>query len=150
LRERLNSEAVRILTARFLIDCTRHSKAKEANTVCTFRIIQRGIDFNAVQAVVDFFIPKSLRLTIIKCELLHAANFLLVDEIKQFCFGSLESVLNEKTCFVVADAFHRYADARLYHKAISYLSKNLINIVQSADCQQLAANKFTNYLFECK
>ena len=57
-------------------------------------------------------------------DLLAASDYLQVDEVKQFCFEFLESVLSSNNWFAIRSAADLYQDEHLHIQADGFVSKN--------------------------
>ena len=64
-------------------------------------------------------------------DLLAASNYLQVDEVKQFCFDILESIVSSGNWFAIRSAANLYQNEHLQNQVNEYLSKNFDAIVQT-------------------
>ena len=79
-----------------------------------------------------------------------AARLLEVEEVEQFCFKFLESMLDNQTCVFVAKASEEFDEAALHGKAIDYMITNLFGVAQTPDLHQLSPKVVSGYFTDCK
>ena len=97
-----------------------------------------GFDGKAVKTLIDFMYSGEVT---IKNEnvmdLLAASDYLQLDEVKQFCFEFLESILSSDNCFAVRSAADLYQDEHLQNQIDEYISKNFEATVQTYEFKSL-------------
>ena len=64
-------------------------------------------------------------------DLLAAADYLFVDEVKQYCFEFLASVLNTENCFEILSKAQLYENYSLEHSVYAYISDNFAYIIEA-------------------
>ena len=69
--------------------------------------------------------------------LLSAADYLYLDEVKQYCFEFLVSILNTKNCFEILSKAQLYENYSLECNAYAYISDNFANIIEANTLKDL-------------
>ena len=72
-------------------------------------------------------------------DLLSAADYLVVDEVKQYCFAFLSSVLNTENCIEILLKAQLYEKSSLESDAYAYISDNFANIIKANTLNDLPA-----------
>ena len=80
-------------------------------------------------------------------DLLSVADYLQMDEAKQFCFEFLQSIITSDTCFFILSVANLYQNEQLKEKALECITKDLGNVEFSND---LSKNDFINCLSKMK
>ena len=97
-----------------------------------------GFDGKAVKALIDFMYSGEVT---IKNEnvmdLLAASDYLQVDEVKQFCFEFLESILSSDNWFAIRSAADLYQNKHLQNQAGDFISKNLDAVIETDEFKSL-------------
>ena len=78
--------------------------------------------------------------------LLAAADYLQVDDAKDFCYEFIESVLSVDNCFDILYVSDMYSNARLHKKVFRFISTNFAQVLKSFDIQALCEDDFTSCL----
>ena len=64
-------------------------------------------------------------------DLLSAADYLLMDDVKQYCFAFLASILNSENCFEILSKAQLYENYSLESKTYAYINDNFANIIET-------------------
>ena len=64
-------------------------------------------------------------------DLLSAADYLLMDDVKQYCFEFLASALNTENCVEILSKAQLYENYSLKSNAFTYISDNFANIIEA-------------------
>ena len=97
-----------------------------------------GFDGKAVKALIDFMY--SAEGTIDNenvVDLLAASDYLQLDEVNQFCFEFLESIVSSDNWYAIRSAADVYQDKHLPKQVHSYVSNNFDAIVQTDEFKSL-------------
>ena len=113
-------------------------KEKYQNTVD-----MNKIDETSMQIIIDYIYTGKI---IINEEnaigLLSAADYLLMDDLKQYCFEFLESNITSDNCFTVFDASILYENESLQNKVYDQINKNFDTVVKKEEFKNLSMDKF--------
>ena len=112
-------------------------KEKYQNTVN-----MNTVDEKTMQNVIDFIYTGKI---VIDDEnvigLLSAADYLLMDDVKQYCFEFLESNITFDNCFTVFDASILYENKSLQNKICEQISKDFDTVVIKNEFKHLSKDK---------
>ena len=91
-----------------------------------------NISSKSMQTIIDFIYTGKI---VIDGEnvmdMLSAADYLFVDEVKQYCFEFLASVLNTENCFEILSKAQLYENYSLESDAYAYINDNFANIIEA-------------------
>ena len=91
-----------------------------------------NISTMSMQTIIDFIYTGKIVINNENViDLLSAADYLFVDEVKQYCFAFLASVLNTKNCFEILSKAQLYKNYSLEYSAYAYISDNFANIIEA-------------------
>ena len=97
-----------------------------------------GFDGKAVKTLIDFMYSGEIT---IKNEnvmdLLAASDYLQMDEVKQFCFDFVESILSLDNWYAIRSAADLYQDEHLQNQVDEFISKNFNAIVETDEFKSL-------------
>ena len=79
-------------------------------------------------------------------DLLSAADYLLMDDIKQYCFAFLASILNTENCVEILSKAQMYENHSLESKAYAYINDNFANINEANTLNDLPIKDVISYL----
>ena len=79
-------------------------------------------------------------------DLLSAADYLLVDEVKQYCFEFLATILDTKNCFEILSKAQLYENYSLKHSVYAYINDNFVNIIKTNTFNDLPVKDLTSCL----
>ena len=105
-----------------------------------------GVDGKAVKALIDFMYCGEVKINNENVmELLAACDYLLLDEVKQFCFEFLESVLSSDNWFVVLNAAKLYQNEDIESHVYEYMSKTLNEVMQTHEFKSLSKDDLVGH-----
>ena len=91
-----------------------------------------NISTKSMQTVIDFIYTGKIGINNENVmDLLSDADCLFVDEVKQYCFGFLASVLNIENCFEVLSKAQLYNNYSLECNVYAYISDNFANLIET-------------------
>ena len=91
-----------------------------------------NISTKSMQTIIDFIYTGKIVIDNENVmDLLSAADYLLMDEVKKYCFAFLASVLNIENCFEVLSKAHLYNNYSLECKVYAYVSDNFANLIEA-------------------
>ena len=100
-----------------------------------------GFDGKAVKALIDFIYSGEVT---IKNEnvmdLLAVSDYLQVDEVKQFCFDFLESILSSDNWYAIRSAADLYQNKHLQSKVEEFISKSFDAVIETNEFKSLDKN----------
>ena len=106
-----------------------------------------GAKSEAVIAIIDYFYSESIEINDKNImNLLAASAFLEVDEIKQFCFEFLQSVITPKNAYAFYHAARFYDSESFSLFTSNYVSIHFDAVVQTIDLKNWSENDFTKFL----
>ena len=112
-------------------------KEKYQNTVD-----MNKIDEKSMQIIIDYIYTGII---VIDEEnvigLLSAADYLLMDDVKLYCFEFLESNVTSDNCFIVFDASILYENESLQNKVCDQISKDFDTVVEKDEFKHLSMDK---------
>ena len=79
-------------------------------------------------------------------DLLSAADYLLMDDVKQYCFAFLASILNIENCFEILSKAQLYENYSLESVAYAYINDNFANIIEPNTLNDLPIKDLISYL----
>ena len=99
----------------------------------------KGFDVKSVKQLVEYMYTGEIA---VKGEnvinLLAAANYLQLDEVKEFCLEFLEGGLTPDNCLAIVTAANLYKNHPPLNEAYQYMSENLIEISQKDNFKELS------------
>ena len=91
-----------------------------------------NISTKSMQTIIDFIYTGKIAIDNENVmDLLSAADYLLMNEVKQYCFEFLASVLNIENCFEVLSKAHLYNNYSLECNVYAYISDNFANLIEA-------------------
>ena len=85
----------------------------------------QGIDRKAVSSLIEYIYTGVIKFDNDNVmEVLAAADFLQLDEVKQFCFEYLETTINQDTCCVILSTANLYGQQKLLDDTFRFLELN--------------------------
>ena len=105
-----------------------------------------NISTKSIQIIIDFIYTGKIFINNENVlDLLSAADYLFVDEVKQYCFEFLASVLNNENCFEILSKAQLYENYSLESNVYAYISDNFANIIKANSFNDLPVKD----LFSC-
>ena len=91
-----------------------------------------NISTKSMQTIIDFMYTGKIVIDNGNVmDLLSAADYLLMDEVKKYCFAFLASVLNIENCFEVLSKAQLYKNYSLECNVYAYISDNFANLIEA-------------------
>ena len=119
-------------------------KKKYENSVT---IHNTGISTKSMQTIIDFIYTGKIFINNGNVmDLLSAADYLFVDDVKQYCFEFLTSVLNTENCFEILSKAQSYNNYSLECNAYAYINDNFANLMEPNTLNYLSAKNVISCL----
>ena len=103
------------------------------------------VDEKSMQNIIDFIYTGKIVIdekNVIA--LLSAADYLLMDDVKQYCFEFLESNITSDNCFTVFDVSILYENKSLQNKVYKQISNNFDTVVAKEEFKHLSKDKLVS------
>ena len=95
-------------------------------------VTMHNISMKSMQTIIDFIYTGKIVIDNGNVmDLLSAADYLFVDEVKQYCFEFLASVLNTENCVEILSKAQLYENSSLESDAYAYINDNFANIIKA-------------------
>ena len=108
-------------------------------------VVLNGVDVKSWKILFNFIYLGSIA---INCEnvvgILAAADYLQINNAKEFCFEFLESVISVDSCFAVLNIASMYNNACLQKKVYNFVSVNFVEISQTSGLESLTEEMFSS------
>ena len=147
----INVESQCISANRIILACSSPYFEKHLKTMPKEQYEQslkiEGPESEAVIAIIDYFYSESIEITnknVMK--LLAASAFLEVDEIMQFCFEFLQSVIEPENAYAFFRAVSSYCCESFSRFISEFISIHFNAVIQSTDFKDWTDNDFTKFL----
>ena len=102
-----------------------------------------NVDIHSWKILLNFVYTGNI---VITCKnvvaLLASADYLQVDEAKDYCFEFIESVISMDNCFDILNVANQYSNTFLQKKVYHFISKNFVEISQSPSLKVLNKDDF--------
>ena len=98
-----------------------------------------GFDGKAIKSLIDYIYNGSIDISnenVVK--LLQGADYLQLQEVKEFCFEFLASIIASDNCIALLKIGQLYEDDKFTHQVYRYVSDNLNEVVRSDDFKNLS------------
>ena len=98
-----------------------------------------GFDGKAIRSLIDYIYNGSIDISnenVVK--LLQGADYLQLQEVKEFCFEFLVSIIASDNCIELLKLAKLYGDDKLTHQVYRYVSDNLNEVAESDDFKNLS------------
>ena len=106
--------------------------------------ITADVDVNSVKMIIEFIYTGSITITNDNVmQLLEAANYLQMDEIKNFCSEFLGSILTPDTCITILEAANLYEIDSLQKCVYQLISSKFAEFIRTDDFVQFTRDDFT-------
>ena len=101
----------------------------------------------AVKAIIDYFYSESIEISYeTVMGLLSASDYLQVDEVKEFCFDFLKSILSTENSISVLSAVNLYGESTLTDQIYRFICENLETVSQTNEFKSLPIPDFISCL----
>ena len=147
----INVESQCISANRIILACSSPYFEKHLKTMPKEQYEQslkiEGPESEAVIAIIDYFYSESIEITnknVMK--LLAASAFLEVDEIMQFCFEFLQSVIEPENAYAFFRAVSSYSCESFSRFISEFISIHFNAVIQSTDFKDWTDDDFTKFL----
>ena len=98
-----------------------------------------GFDGKAIKSLIDYIYNGSIDISnanVVK--LLQGADYLQLQEVKEFCFEFLASIIASDNCIALLKIAKLYEDDKITHQVYRYMSDNFNEVTQSGDFKNLS------------
>ena len=95
-------------------------------------VIIHNISKKSMETIIDYIYIGKIFIDIENVmDLLSAADYLLMDDVKQYCFEFLTSALAAENCFEILSKAQLFGNSILESVAYAYISDNFVNIIET-------------------
>ena len=129
-----------------------HSKFFETMFQCNLkeryhdRVVIGQFDGNAIKLIVEYMYCDCIDLNSHNAEeLLAAADFLLMDDVKELCFNYLESDLTIDNCISIFQLFLLYRNPLPKNKLFEFVQNNIDKVFQTNSFRNLNKTEFVSF-----
>ena len=111
----------------------------------------KGAEGKAVKSIIDYFYIESIEINGMNVtNLLAAADYLQIDDVKDFCFDFLQSVISPENSISVLNAANLYGNEALADQASQFICSNLEAVSQTNDFKSLSKIELISCLSKLK
>lgn len=111
----------------------------------------KGITGSSLQLLIDYFYSGQISINKDNVTaLLTGADYLQLDDVKQFCFDFMNSSITSSNCLFILDMAQRYGDTQLKQNVYQFILKNFAEIVKEEDYKSLSKTDFLSCVSEIR
>ena len=111
----------------------------------------KQVDATAVQYLVDYMYEGIITVDSSNViDILAAADFLLLDEVKEFCFEYLRKVISFNNWYAALSASQLYRSDHLQKLIYQFIIDNVNDIIQSSDFKSFTKNDMTSLILNLR
>ena len=104
----------------------------------------KGVDEKSVKDLIDYIYTGSVEINGSNIvNLLHAADYLQLEDVKGFCFDFLKSIVSTDNCFAVLSAAYLFRSDSLKNRVHQHISSNFDDIAFTDSFKSLAFEDLT-------
>ena len=110
---------------------------------CVNCIEIQGLNVEAVKAIIDYFYVETINITSQNVmDLLKVSNHLQVDDVKEFCYEFLESIVEPKNSIAILKSVEQSENIAFRNGIYRCISDHLDEVAQTVDFQALSKTDF--------
>ena len=111
----------------------------------------QGTEGKALKSIIDYFYTESIEINDTNVtNLLAAADYLQIDDVKDFCFDFLQSIVSPGNSISVLNALNLYGNEVLADQAIQFICSNLEVVSQTNDFKSFPKVELISFLSKLK